>query len=596
MNRHRRRAAAKLGIRGNPDITAVPPDVTALFGAAVMHHQAGQLAKADACYRHVLKAEPNHADAVHLLGVIALQVGRYDVAVDLIRQAIRLNGNNPDYFSDLGNACFSQGNFEAAVAACREVIRLAPGGANGHCNLGTALFHLGKLDEAVAAYHEALRIKPDYAEAHGNLGTALYEQGKHDAAVAAYRAALRINPDDASAHCNVGAALHSQSKLTEAIAAYRAALRIKPGYVKAICNLGTALADQGKCDEAAAAYGEGLRLKQDYTEAGSNLLLCLNYNEQCSNAELFEAHCAWDQRHGRAAALPLTYANDRATERRLKVGYVSPDFRGHSVAFFLEPLLKHHDRKEIALFCYAEVSWPDAVTERFKGLADHWLVTVGMSDAALAERIRHDRIDILVDLAGHMAKNRLPVFARKPSPVQVTWLGYPNTTGLAAIDYRLVDAVTDPEGEVDAFASETLVRLANCFLCYSAPRDAPAPAPLPCLTTGSITFGSFNNSTKLSAACLDVWATLLAQLPDARLLLKGRSFADFTFRASFLQALTQRGVSAERVRTLGLATEERRASRALRSDRYCARSVSVQRHYHHLRGAVDGRAGGDAPR
>ena len=293
-------------------------------------------------------------------------------------------------------------------------------GANGHRNLGTALFHLGKLDDAVAAYREALRIKPNYAEAHGNLGRALHEQGKHDAAAAAYRVALRIKPDDPSAHCNVGAALHSQGKLTEAVAAYRAALQNKPEYAKAICNLGTALADQGKLDEAVPAYGEALRLKQDYAEAGSNLLLCLNYDERCSNAELYEAHRAWGQRHGRAAQLPVTYANDRATERRLKIGYVSPDFRGHSVAFFLEPLLKHHDRRQIELFCYAEVSWPDAVTEGFKGLADHWVVTVGMSDAELAERIRNDGIDILVDLAGHMAKNRLPVFARKPAPVQVT--------------------------------------------------------------------------------------------------------------------------------------------------------------------------------
>jgi protein O-GlcNAc transferase len=532
----------------------------------------------------VLAAEPNHADAMHLLGVIALQVGRHDVAVDLIRHAIRLNGRNPDYFSNLGNACFARGNLEAAVAAGREVIRLAPGDANGHCNLGTALFHLGKLDEAVAAYHEALRIKPDYAKAHGYLGTALYDQGKHEAAVAEFRVALRINPDDATTHCNLGAALAHLGKLDEAVAAYHEALRIKPDYAKAHrhlgtalhdqdkheaavaefrvalrinpddatthCNLGAALASQGKLTEAVAAFGEALRLKQDYAEAGSALLFCLNYDERCSNAQLFEAHRAWDQRHGRTVPWPVTYANDLATERRLKVGYLSPDFREHSVAFFLEPLLKHHDRKEFELFCYAEVDWPDAVTERFKGLADYWLVTVGTSDAAMAERIRHDSIDILVDSAGHTAKNRLPVFARKPSPVQVTWLGYPNTTGLAAIDYRLVDAVTDPEGEADAFASETLVRLANCFLCYSTPHDAPAPAPPPCLTTGTVTFGSFNNATKLSAATLNVWATLLAELTDARLLLKGRSFADTTFRASFLRALTERGVSAERVELL----------------------------------------------
>jgi len=592
MNRHRRRAVAKLGgVKGNPATAGVPPAVAALFGAAVAHHQAGRLAEAEACCRRVLVAEPSHADAMHLLGVIALQVGRHDVAVDLIRRAIRLNASNPNYFSDLGNACFAQGNacfaqgnLEAAVAACREVIRLAPDDAATHCNLGTALSRLGKLDGAVAAYHEALRIKPDYAKAHGCLGTALYEQSKHEAAVAAYRVALRINPDDATTHCNLGTALSQLGKLDEAVAAYHEALRIKPDYAKAHrflgtalydqgkheaavaacrvalrinpddatahCNLGAALAGQGKLREAVAAFGEALRLKQDYAEAGSALLFCLNYDERCSNAELFEAHRAWDQRHGRTAPWPATYANDRATQRRLKVGYLSPDFREHSVAFFLEPLLKHHHRKEFELFCYAEVDRPDAVTERFKGFADHWLVTVGMSDAALAERIRHDSIDILVDSAGHTAKNRLPVFTRKPSPVQVTWLGYPNTTGLAAIDYRLVDAVTDPEGEADAFASETLVRLANCFLCYGRPNDATVPAPPPCRTAGTVTFGSFNNATKLSAATLDVWATLLAQLPDARLLLKGRSFADSAFRAAFLQALTQRGVSADRVELL----------------------------------------------
>jgi protein O-GlcNAc transferase len=556
MNRRQRRATAKLGKakgapppRAAPPSAAIAPDVAAQFGAAAKHHQAGRFVEAEAGYRRVLAAMPNHADAMHLLGVIALQAGRYEVAADLIGRAIRLNGNDPAYFSALGNACFALGDFAAAVAACRETVRLAPGDANGHCNLGTALSRLGTLDAAVAAYREALRIEPDYARAHANLGTALYDQGQHDAAVAAYREALRINPDDAGVNCNAGAALHSQGKLTEAATAFRAALRIEPGYLKAIGNLGTALADLGNHDEAVAAYQEALRLKPDHAEAGSNLLLCLNYDGRCSNAELFAAHRAFDKRHGRAAS-PATYANDRATERRLKVGYVSPDFRGHSVAFFLEPLLEHHDRNQVELFCYADVSWPDAVTERFKALADRWLVTAGMSDAALAERIRHDGIDILVDLAGHMAGNRLPVFARKPSPVQVTWLGYPNTTGLAAMDYRLVDAATDPQGEADAFASETLVRLVDGFLCYGAPPAAPAPAPPPCLAAGFVTFGSFNNPTKLTAACLDAWATLMARIPDARLLLKGRSFADAALRASFLQALAERGVSVQRVELL----------------------------------------------
>jgi predicted O-linked N-acetylglucosamine transferase (SPINDLY family) len=213
------------------------------------------------------------------------------------------------------------------------------------------------------------------------------------------------------------------------------------------------------------------------------------------------------------------------------------------VAYFVEPLLRGHDRQKVEVFCYAEVTRPDLVTARLQGLADHWLMTVGLSDQQVAERIRTDGIDILVDLAGHTADNRLLVFARKPAPVQVTWLGYLNTTGLKAIDYRLVDIVTDPTGEADAWASETLVRLKDGFLCYSGLRDAPEPTSAPCLRTGTVTFGSFNNPAKLSAATFDVWAKLLCRLPQARVLLNIWSAGS----ALFLDRLGERGVPAERI-------------------------------------------------
>jgi protein O-GlcNAc transferase len=213
----------------------------------------------------------------------------------------------------------------------------------------------------------------------------------------------------------------------------------------------------------------------------------------------------------------------------------------------VEPLLRGHDRQKVEVFCYAEVTRPDSFTARLQGLADHWRVTVGLSDQRLAERIRTDGIDILVDLAGHTAGNRLPVFARKPAPVRVTWLGYPNTTGLKAIDYRLVDAVTDPDGEADAWASETLVRLEDGFVCYRGLRDGPELTPPPCLKTGTVTFGSFNNPAKVSTATFDAWAKLLSRLPQARLLLKGMWFADASTCALFLARLGERGVAADRV-------------------------------------------------
>jgi predicted O-linked N-acetylglucosamine transferase (SPINDLY family) len=521
MNRKQRRAAAKLGrpssnLPGPAAAAVAPTGAAELLVAGVNHHQAGRLAEAEICYRRVLAAQPDHADALHLLGVIAHQAKHHDLAVEMIGRAINRNAKDPLYF----------------------------------CNLGAALKELGKLGEAVAAYRQAIRLKPDLAEAHSNLGVALFDQAKIEEAVAAYRQAIRIKPDYAEAHYNLGNALTDQYKLDEAVAAHRQAIRLKPDYAEAHCNLGIALSDQCRLDEALAAYRQAIRLKPDYAEAHSNLLLCLNRDDRMTADQLFAAHREWNERHGRQAPRPVAHANDRGAGRRLRIGYVSPDFWLHSVAFFVEPLLKSHDRQAVEVFCYAEVVRPDTATAHLRGLADRWLVTVGMSDEKLAERIRADGIDILVDLAGHTARNRLRVFARKPAPVQVTWLGYPNTTGLEAIDYRLVDAVTDPAGEADAWASETLVRLDGGFLCYGGLKGAPQPAAPPCLQSGTLTFGSFNNPTKVSAATFNAWATLLCRLPRARLLLKGKQFADATTRALFLARLGERGVAAERVELL----------------------------------------------
>jgi protein O-GlcNAc transferase len=296
-----------------------------------------------------------------------------------------------------------------------------------------------------------------------------------------------------------------------------------------------------------AAYRKAVSIRPDHARTLSNLLFCLNYDDKLTNAELLAAHREWDERYGHEVPRPTSYANERAPGRRLKIGYVSPDFRAHSVAYFLEPLLKAHDHQAVEVFCYAEVARADRVTEYLRGFADHWLITVGLSDDELTERIRGDGIDILVDVAGHTADNRLRVFARKPAPVQATWLGYPNTTGLSAIDYRIVDAVTDPPGQADAWASEKLLRLDGGFICYGGLEGAAPPAPPPCLTTGHVTFGSFNNPGKISNATMDAWASLLERLPDARLLLKGKSFTDPTACALYRARLAERGVAAERV-------------------------------------------------
>jgi protein O-GlcNAc transferase len=506
----------------------------------------GKLEEAVAACRRAIGIQPDYAEAHSNLGNALTGQGKLDEAVGACRQAIRVKPDSAEAHSNLGNALTGQGKLDEAITAYRQAIRIKPYLAEVYSNLGLALAGQGKFDEAVAALRQAISIKPDYAKAYSNLGLALAAQGKLDEAIVASRQAIDIKPDYAEAHATLGNALTGQGKLEEAVAAYRQAIRIKPDFAEAHSNLGNALTGQGKL-EAGGAFHQAVSIKPDYADAFSNMLLYLNYDDKSTNARLFAAHREWDERYGQRAPQFTSYANDRDPARRLRIGYVSPDFRQHSVAYFLEPLLRGHDRQEVEVFCYAEVARPDSVTTHVQRLADHWLVTVGLSDQALAERIRTDGLDILVDVAGHTAGNRLLVFARKPAPVQVTWLGYPNTTGLKAIDYRLVDAVTDPAGEADAWASESLVRLEGGFLCYGALRDGPEPSPPPSLSTGTVTFGSFNNPTKVSTATFDAWAKLLSRLPKARLLLKGTPFADATTRALFLARLGERGVTAERV-------------------------------------------------
>ena len=511
----------------------------------------GKVEEAFAAYRQAISLKPDLAEAHFNLGNMLNTEAKLDEAVAAYRQAIRVKPDYVEAYYNLGNALKDQDKLAEAVAAYRRAIGIKADYAEAYFNLGVALNNQNRHDEAVAAYRQAIRIKPDYAEAYSNLGNALKDQGKLAQAVATHRQAISIKPDYAEAYSNLGVVLNDQGELEEAVAAYRQAISIKPDFAEAHLNLGNVLNDQGNLYEGIAAYRHAIDVKADYADAHSNLLFSLNYDDRTTVDQLFTAHQEWEERHARPVSRPAAYLNVREVRRRLKIGYVSPDFRGHSVAFFVEPLLKEHDREAVEVFCYAEVRQPDALTTHLRGLADHWLVTVGRSDDEVAERIRADGIDILVDLAGHTANNRLQVFARKPAPVQVTWLGYPNTTGLKAIDYRLVDAVTDPVGEADAWASETLVRLEGGFLCYSALgnvlKDAPEPAAAPCLETGAVTFGSFNNPAKGSAATLDAWASLLSRLPQARLLLKGRPFTDAATRALFLARLGERGVEAERV-------------------------------------------------
>jgi predicted O-linked N-acetylglucosamine transferase (SPINDLY family) len=458
---------------------------TELLELALQYHRAGDLAEAERIYLQLLQADPQDVDALHLYGMSAHQGGKHEVALDYIGRAIAIN----------------------------------PAFAPFHNNLGLVYQVLGRFDEAEAGYRQALRLKPDYAVAHGNLATLLIEQGRLTEAVASCEEALRLRPDSADTLSPLGTALRKQGRLAEAVACYRRALELQPDRADTLDSLANALKDDGRLNEAVACFRRALTLEPDKAHTHSNLLFALHYMPGADPQSLLAEHRRWAQKH----AEPLTatvrpHRVDRDPERTLRVGYLSPDFREHPVAFAIEPVLTAHDRQRFHIICYSDVKWPDAHTHRLQALADDWRPLRGLSDEEAAERIRQDRIDILVDLAGHTAHNRMLVFARKPAPVQLAYFGYPNTTGLATMDYRITDAHADPPGLTEESYTEELIRLPEIAWCYQ-PSASPEVGPLPALRAGHITFGSLNYLAKVAPETVALWSRILKAVQDSRLVL-----------------------------------------------------------------------------
>ena len=389
---------------------------------------------------------------------------------------------------------------------------------------------------------EIIRMQPRSPDAHYHLGCALAIQHRRAEAEPIFRQALSLRPDHAPTHLQLG---HLSKGLAGALEHYRRAAELDPSLAEVHIALGVAQISGGQAQDGIASLRRALHLNSSMHQAHSSILFALNYDYADRDSEVFEEHVRWGKNFGLARRPASATVPD--PDRQLRVGYVSPDLREHSVAYFFEPLLANHSGREVETFCYAEVPRPDAVTHRLQGLSGNWLTTTGISDEALVQRIQADRIDILVDLAGHSAFNRLRVFSAKPAPVQITWLGYPNTTGLKAMDYRFTDCWADPPGTSEALHTEELVRLPHGFLCYLPPPDAPAVSPPPMLARGKVTFGSYNNLPKIVPEVVALWSTLLHACPDANLVLKNFSLSDADIRQNYLEQFAAHGIDAGRL-------------------------------------------------
>ncbi|HEX4797538.1 MAG TPA: tetratricopeptide repeat protein [Humisphaera sp.] len=681
------------------------------FDLAIRAHQAGRIAEAENLYRQILAQNPNHADALHMLGVAAHQAGRNAEAIDLIGKALKLKPAAAPYHCNLGLALLGDNQTEQAAGAFGRAIALWPAFPEAHNNLGNALKRIGRIDHAIQFFAKAISLRPNFAEAHYNLGNAftdarqigaaidsyqraiaarpdygealnslaaaLRRRGQFDEAAEAYRRLLQLHPEAADVRMNLAATLRQRGRYDEAVAELRqllasghdsaglrnnlgnalkdaghfdeaiaelqTAVAMQPDAADAHYNLGNTLKDAGRLDEAIASYERAIEVQPDFNMAASARLYTLYFHPAFDAAAILAQHRKWNERY----ALPLVPSNavtdnghspapeadpsspspdtglvdlvgkngsserkirtydpsecckssdpnfvpnkstgptpgkgwgggrvegashangphpnpppeyrrrgqdlslnpsstDRSPTRRLRLGYVSAEFRMHPVARLLLPLLAHHDHSAFEIFAYSDLGQPDIMTKRVRGHADVWKETASLSDEQFARQVRDDRIDILIDLGMHMSQNRLLAFARRPAPVQATYLAYCGTTGLETMDYRLTDPHLDPPTG-DLPYTERSIHLPKTYWVYEAPPEAPPVNELPALASRQITFGCFNNYCKISDSALETWARLLARVPDSGLVL----LAGFgSPRQRVLDAMDRHGVAADRI-------------------------------------------------
>ena len=480
--------------------------------AAIRYHQQGELAHAERIYRALLAR-----------GMVA-----------------------PDVLNNLALICNATGRFNESQNFFEKACALSPGDSLLLNNLASVQMRLGLFENAAECLAKSIAAQPRLPGPYITLGNLHRKQGRFAEALLAYEQAYSLAPHDPGILNNFGMLYRAKGELGKAEDWFKKALSLRPDAAKTLSNLGLVYLEQGQTAAAIACYDKAITLLPNWDPAWSNKLMALNY-QVLPKAAVADAHRLWGKRHTKLLAAKETSRIEKSLNRPIRIGYVSGDFRRHSVACFIEPILTHHDCEQFDVYCYANVSRPDEVTARLKSLAI-WRDIFTLSDDEAARLVQTDKIDILIDLSGHTEGNRLLLFARKPAPVQATYLGYPTTTGLNAIDYRLTDTLADPPGE-EKYYTENLVRLPRGFLCFK-PAAAPDIMPQTCSREKKhgIVFGSFNNLAKLSSETIRCWAAILNRVPESRLLLKYKPLSD---------ELVQERIREE-FRMAGLAEPEKR--------------------------------------
>ena len=554
-----------------------------LFRTAVARHQSGQLREAAELCRRILDETPGNADVLHLRGLALYQLGDFEEAARLIGRAIGINGAAAAYHNNLGAVLQALGRLDEAETALKRAIALEPDDPGARCNLGVLLKTLGRLDEAETVLRQVLDLNPGDAAALNNLGTVLQDQGRLDEAEAALRKAIaagaatvdvttnfgdilrrlgrleeaetvfkhavELDPEYCRAWYGLAETMRSLDRLAEAIDAWRKVIALSPDFAaEAHFSLASTLASLGQPEEAVANFRRAIELAPGSARIHSNLLMAMHYTPGIDRRQMRDEHRLWASRHTPSGVSPAPLrAPD--PERRLRIGFVSDDFRFHAVAHFFLSALEARQRDQWEAVLYSSLAKPDRYTQAFINTADIWRDVRKLDDESLDQRIRDDGIDILVDLDGHSKGNRLLTFARRPAPIQATWLDYVDTTGLDAMDYIIADRFLVPP-EDDRYYCERVIRLADDCICYRPPDHAPEVQNSPAAERGYVTFGCFNTTHKITPETIAAWGIVLRRVANARLVLNSPQFGNEFIRARYLSLLGQAGVSAERCQFL----------------------------------------------
>jgi protein O-GlcNAc transferase len=546
-------------------VALTPADVETWSNLGNAQKARGLLEDAATSHREAVRLKPDHAFGHYNLGTVLMESGQAEAAVESFRRAIELLPGFIDAHYNLGLAWQASGRLEEAARAFQQAVALVPEHADAHYNLGVVLQTQGRLDEAARCFRRTTSLRPDHAQAHCNLGVVLQLQERPGEALPSLQRATACQPGFAEAHLNLGNVLKDLGRYEEALRAYQQAVSLRPDFADAHNNLGSLFKDLGRFDEAQAAYRDALRIVPDYLDALGNLLFTANYmpaQDPAALLALARQYGELAERQAQAwaadAPAPTPDQGGSSIARPLRVGLVSGDLRAHPVGHFLDAVVRAwraQSADRVALFAYATAPHEDALTRRLRACCQAWHNVAHLDDAKLAELIRRDGIDILIDLSGHTAHNRLPVFAGRAAPVQVTWLGYFATTGVPAMDWFIADPWTAP-AEFDSQFTERIWRLPETRLCFTPP-DVDLPVePLPALANGHVTFGCFNNLTKVNDEVVHLWSRVLAHVPGSRLLLKSSQLDDATVRRDLMSRFAAQGVDTDRLLLQGKSSRE----------------------------------------